>query len=114
MTDPRASWDRVGEQLSGLGLKLKLHFEQAAKEGRPEDEDKIKQAFRTVGDAVEQAFAAVASAAQDEAARDDVRGVARSMMDALDESFAQLGDRFRSTVARERSDPEEGAGTDSP
>ena len=37
MTDPRTSWEQVGEELSGLGLKLKLHFEQAAKEGRAED-----------------------------------------------------------------------------
>ena len=114
MTDPRASWEQVGEQLSGLGLKLKLHFEQAAKEGRPEDEDKIKQALRTVGDAVEQAFTAVASAARDDAAREDVRGVGRSMMNALDDSFAQLGDRFRSTVAREGSDPGEGPGAERP
>ena len=105
MADPRTSWDQVGDQLTGLGLKLKLHFEQAAKEGRPEDEDKIKEALRTVGDAVEQAFTALAAATRDDAVRDDARGVGRSMLDALDESFAQLGDRFRSTVARDRSEP---------
>ena len=100
MTDPRKSWEQVGDDLSGLGLKLKMHFEQAAKEGSAEAEDSIKDALRKVGDAVEQAFSALGNASRDDAVRDDARHVGRSMTDALDASFSKLGEQFRSAVKR--------------
>ena len=103
MADPRASWEQVGDQLSGLGLKLKLHFEQAADEGRPEDEDKVKEALRSVGDAVDQVFTALRTAARDDAVREDAQDVGRSVVEALEETFAGLGDRFRSSI--KRADP---------
>lgn len=101
MTDPRKSWEQVSEDLSGLGLKLKMHFEQAAKEGRGEDEDKIKEALRKVGDAVDQAFTAMGNASRDDAVREDARDVGRSMRDALDASFSKVGEQFRSAVKRD-------------
>ena len=101
MPEPRASWEQVGESLSGLGLKLKMHFEQAAEAGRPEDEDKIREALKSIGDAVDQTFTALGSAARDEAVRDDARDVGRSVLAALDATFAELGDRFRSAIKRD-------------
>ncbi|CAN5381430.1 hypothetical protein BH24ACT7_BH24ACT7_13320 [soil metagenome] len=101
MANPRAGWEEVGARLSELGLKLKLHFEQAAKEGRPEEEDKVKESLRMVGDAVDRTFTALGGAARDDAVRDDVRDVGRSMLSALDATFSELGDRFRATVKHE-------------
>jgi hypothetical protein len=100
MPEPRESWEQVSERLSGLGLKLKLHFEQAADAGRPEDEDKIKEALRSVGDAVDKAFTALGTAARDDAVRSDAREVGRSVVDALDATFSELGERFRSSIKR--------------
>jgi len=97
MTDTRASWNDVGAQLNELGLKLQLHLEQAAAEGR-EDEAKIKDALRAIGDAVEQAFGALGAAAKDDAVREDVKEVGGAVRDALDATFAELGERFRSVV----------------
>jgi len=94
------SWEQVGQRLSELGLKLKLHLEQAQKEGRTEDEDRIKEALRSVGAAVEQAFTAVGNAARDEAVRDDAKDVGRSLLEALDTTFSHLGERFRSTMKK--------------
>ena len=74
MTDTKSSWNEVGAQLNELGLKLQLHFEQAAAEGRA-DEDKVKDALRSVGDAVEQAFAALGAVAKDDAVREDIKDV---------------------------------------
>lgn len=101
MSDPRASWEQVGEQLSGLGLKLKLHFEQAAKDSGAKHEDNIKEALRQVGDAVDQAFTALGNATTDDAVREDARDAGRSMRDALDASFSRLGEQFRSSVKRD-------------
>lgn len=100
MTDERAGWDEVRERLNELGLKLQLHYEQAGGEGHDEDTDKIKEALRTIGDAVEQAFGALGTVVKDDAVRDDVKDVGRSLLDALDATFSELGDRFRSAVKR--------------
>jgi hypothetical protein len=94
----REDWEDVGSKLTGLGLKLKMHFEQAAKEGRPADEDVVKENLHKVGDAVEQAFAALGSASRDDAVRQDVKDAGRSMLEALDATFSELGERFRSAV----------------
>jgi hypothetical protein len=108
MAGPKESWEQVGDRLSGLGLKLKLHFEQAADEGHTEDEDKVKDALRTVGDAVEQAFTAIGTAARDEAVRVDARETGRSVIEALDATFSELGDRFRATIKRDEASPDTG------
>ena len=101
MPDPRASWEQVGERLSDLGLKLKLHFERAAHEGRAEDEDKVREALRALGSAVDQTFTALGSAASDSAVREDAHDVGRSVLAALDATFAELGERFRSSIKRD-------------
>jgi hypothetical protein len=94
----REDWEDVGSKLTGLGLKLKMHFEQAAKEGRPVDEDKVKESLHKVGDAIGQTFTALGAASQDEAVIQDVKDAGRSMIEALDSTFSELGDRFRSAV----------------
>lgn len=96
MNDARAKWEQVGDQMSELGLKLKLHFEQAAGAERSEEEDRVREALRTLGDTVEQAFNALGTAARDDAVRTDVKDVGRSVVDALEASFAELGERMRS------------------
>ncbi len=106
MADVRSEWEQVTEKLSGLGLKLKLHFEQAANEGRKEDEDKVKENLRKVGDAVDQTFTALGAASRDEAVREDVKDVGRSFIEALDATFSELGDRFRSTVKHDEDSAE--------
>jgi hypothetical protein len=94
----REDWEDVGSKLTGLGLKLKMHFEQAAKEGRPVDEDKVKESLHKVGDAIGQTFTALGAASQDDAVIQDVKDAGRSMIEALDSTFSELGDRFRSSV----------------
>ncbi len=49
------------------------------------------------GDAVEQAFGASGAAAKDDAVREDVKEVG-AVRGALDGTFAELGERFRSVV----------------
>ena len=97
MTDTRMSWAELTQQLNELGLKLQLHFEQAAADGEHEDEDEVKKALWAVGEAVEQAFTALGAAARDDAVRQDVKEYGRCRgRDRL--YFAELGDRFRSVV----------------
>ncbi len=97
VTEPKDSWQQVGDQLSGLGLKLKLHYEQAAKDGQPVDESPIKEALQKLTAAVEQTFGALGNAASDDAVRQDARDVGLSLRDALESSFSKLGEQFRSS-----------------
>jgi hypothetical protein len=100
MADVRASWDEVGDRLQELGLKLQLHLEQAATDGRTEDEDRIREALHGVADAVEQAFTALGNAAGDDAVRDDLRDVGGSVVEALDATFSELGERVRELLGK--------------
>ena len=100
MADMRASWDEVGNRLQELGLKLQLHLEQAEREGRTEDEDKIREALHGVADAVEQVFSALGNAAGDDAVRDDLKDVGQSVVGALESTFSELGDRVRNLVGK--------------
>jgi hypothetical protein len=95
MTDAKAKWTEVGNQLNELGLKLKLHLEQAAPEDGREDADKVREALTTLSAAVEQAFGALGTAARDDAVRTDVKDAGRAVVDALDATFAELAERVR-------------------
>jgi Flp pilus assembly pilin Flp len=102
MADTRESWEEVLSRLNELGLKLQLHFEQAGSDEEvAAEEDRVKEALRTVGDAVEQAFGALGGAVKDDAVREDVVDVGRSVLEALDATFSELGERFRSAVKRD-------------
>lgn len=100
MAAPRESWEEVGERLSELGLKLKLHVEQAEK-GRAEAETEVTDALRSVGDAIDRAFTALGNAVKDDAVREDARDVGQSMIGALDATFSELGERFRAVIKRD-------------
>ena len=95
--EPKDSWQQVGDQLSGLGLKLKLHYEQASKDGQPVDESPIKEALHKLTIAIEQTFSALGNAVSDDAVREDARNVGFSLRDALESSFSRLGEQFRSS-----------------
>jgi hypothetical protein len=86
MSDTPSDWKQVADSLSGLALKLKMHFEQAAGE---EDKAEARQALDRLGDAVEGAFEAVRNAVKDPAVKDDVREVGATLKDALAKTFAE-------------------------
>jgi len=95
MSDAKAKWSEVGSQLEQLGLKLNLHFEQAAGERGSEDGDKVREALHGISDAVEQAFGALGAAARDEAVRDDVKDAGRAVVEAMEATFSELSERVR-------------------
>lgn len=86
MSDTPSEWKQVADSLSGLAMKLKLHFEQATGE---EDKAEARQALDRLGDAVEGAFEAVRSAVKDPAVKEDVREVASTLKDAVTNSLAE-------------------------
>ncbi len=97
MADVRSAWQSAGDRLSGLGLKLKLHYEQQRAEDEAEDEPRpeVKEAVKRLADAVQDTFEAMGSAVKDPAVRADVKQVGQSLTDALGVTFAEVSDELR-------------------
>ena len=102
MNDTKAAWDEVAKRAEGLGLKLKLHLEQA----HDDDEaavakPRLEAALSHLGDALDDAFEALGNAARDPAVKDDLLGVGSLLRDALSSTFSDAGDEFRRAFRRQ-------------
>jgi hypothetical protein len=102
VTDTKQAWHEVGDQFSGLGLKLKLHFEQAI-QARPDDET-MRKALEELRDSVDRAFDAVGNAVKDPSVKQDVKDVATSLREAFATTFAETSEDLRSCFTKHRSD----------
>jgi hypothetical protein len=92
MNEKTASeWNEVGERLGGLGLKLKLHAEQAL----GEDRVRVEDALQNVREAIEEAFSALRAGVTDPAVRDDVKNVAEGVASAISSTLSGVGDELR-------------------
>ena len=78
-------WDAVGKAIEGLGLKLKLHFEEVASEGK----EPLKSATDKLGDAVERSFDALRAAVHDPAIKENVKEVATLLRDAVANTMSE-------------------------
>lgn len=92
MTDPRQAWGEVADHLSALCLKLKLH----AEEELSDDEIRAKAGLDRLAAVIDETVDAIEDAYEDEAVRSDAREMARSFVDAVEATFRDVGDRFRS------------------
>lgn len=92
MADPKKAWGDVGDALSALGLKLKLHTEQE----RSEEENKeFTSALQRLAGTVDDIFDALGNAARDPAVKDDARGVAQAFAGAVDATIAEAKSRLK-------------------
>lgn len=83
-------WKAVGDDIEGLALKLKLHFEQDA----PESRDDMQTAVKAAADGVEAAFEGLRAAVKDPAVKQDVKDVAVGLRDALANTLSELSARL--------------------
>ncbi|MCO8126008.1 hypothetical protein NHL50_02170 [Acidimicrobiia bacterium EGI L10123] len=91
MTDTRTAWGEVGDNLSALLLKLKLH----AEEELSDDDVREKCGLDRVTAVLEETAEAMSDAYEDEAVRADAREVARSFVAAVDTTFREAQTRMR-------------------
>jgi len=88
-TDTKTAWQAVADHLDALGLKLKLHFEQAAQGQRPAEE--VGRAFERLGAAIETTFSAIGAAVEDRAVREDASKLAVALGNALADTLSAAG-----------------------
>jgi hypothetical protein len=95
-TSTKKSWNEVGSLLTGLGLKLQLHVEQAASA----EKDGVTDAIRSLAESLEHAFEGLRTASNDVAIRDDVKNVARSLSEAVGSTLTNVGEEIRDVVKK--------------
>jgi hypothetical protein len=91
MADTKKAWEEVGDALSALGLKLKLHAEQEMSEDGKEFTSALERLSGTVNDI----FQGVGNAAKDPAVRDDARNVAQAFAGAVDATIDEARSRIK-------------------
>lgn len=92
MADPKKAWGDVGDALSALGLKLKLH----AKQELSEEEDKeFTSALQRLAGTVDDIFDGIGHAARDPAVKEDARSVAQAFAGAVDATIEEAKSRLK-------------------
>ena len=91
MADSKKAWAEVGDAMSALGLKLKLHAEQEMSEDHKEFTSALERLTGTVNDI----FEGVGSAARDPAVRDDARSIAQAFAGAVDATIDEARSRLK-------------------
>ena len=110
MDDARAAWNEVGARFTGLGQRLKTHFNETESpptgdaEAPPAGSDStaaaVKEAMRRIGEAIDAAVGAVAASAKDPAINEDVRAAAKALGTAMAATFGEVGDDLRRVFNR--------------
>lgn len=98
-TDVKRAWTKVGDELSSLGLKLKMHAEE---EFSDEDGEEVKTALKRLADAIDDAVEAVGNAASDPAVQADVKTTGTSLLDALTTTANEVISSCRSAADEAR------------
>lgn len=96
-SDPRQAWSNVADELSALGLKLKLHMQQESSEELEDSED--DSAIEKLGEYFDAAIDAIENAAGDEAVRADLRETRQALTDAITATFRQVKDGVRKSTS---------------
>jgi hypothetical protein len=92
-------WAEVEKSLNSLGLKLKLHAEQALSE----DRERIDSALHDLRHTIEGAFEALHGAVTDQAVRDDLKNVAGGVAHAVSSTLSGVGREVRDRTKVDKS-----------
>jgi hypothetical protein len=95
-------WDKMAEQVSSLGRKLKETYQRSIADEGP-DQAEIKAALRTLGNAWEKVAQAVGAAARDEAVRANMKSAATGFFEAVGAAFSELGSELRRSNATDET-----------
>ena len=105
-TDVKMAWSKVGDELSGLGLKLKYHVQEEFADD--DDGKEVKAALKRLADAIDDTVDAAGNAAKDPAVREDVKDASQSLITALTTTMNEAVNACRSaTSERAKTDQED-------
>ena len=94
MSDQAARWQEIANRAEALGLKLKLHMEQAG------DDSGGEAALDRFRAATDYAFTAAGNALRDDAVRADVREIGQLMIEAITAAVGHASGEVREQLDR--------------
>ena len=93
----------MAEHVSSLGRKLRDTYERTIGEAGP-DQDDVKSALRTLGNAAERLAQAVGAAARDVEVRTTMKSAATGFFEAVGAAFSDLGSDLRRSHSPDDAD----------
>jgi hypothetical protein len=96
-TDPTDDpWDDVAARWAKIADGIREHYREVSG-GEGPSEGEVKDALRTLGDAGRRMVDSVGDALRDPQVREQVRSAAAAFVNALGDTFSDLGDELRRT-----------------
>lgn len=100
MVDAKREWDEVTESFTGLGGRLREHYEKQSGSEPPTGKGDVEQALRTLGDALDRAFSSVGDALRDPEFREGAGQAINRLGGALATTVNEAGDEIRKRVGK--------------
>jgi hypothetical protein len=94
MAEAKDKWDDVGERFAEIGRHLRDRFDANAAFGA-DDRDKVNDALRQLGDALDAGFTTIGETLRDPAMRDEMKGAGSSIADAIAATLRDVSDAIR-------------------
>ena len=91
MAEAKDKWDDVGERFGEIGRHLKDRFDANAAFGADE-RDKVNDALRQLGDALDAGFTTIGETLRDPAMRDELKTAGSSVADAIGATLREVSD----------------------
>jgi hypothetical protein len=94
MAEAKEKWDEVGERFGELGRTLKDRFDANAAFG-VDDREKVNDALRRLGDALDAGFTTIGDTLRDPAMRDELKTAGSSIADAIAATLRDVSDAVK-------------------
>ena len=94
MADAKDKWDEVGERFTELGRTLKDRFDANAAFGA-DDREKVNDALRQLGDALDAGFTTIGDTLRDPAMREEMKHAGSSIADAIAATMRDVSDAIK-------------------
>ncbi|MDQ1475585.1 MAG: hypothetical protein QOE62_814 [Actinomycetota bacterium] len=94
MAEAKDKWDDVGERFGEIGRHLKNRFDANAAFGA-DDRDKVDDALRQLGDALDAGFTTIGETLRDPAMRDEMKSAGSSIADAIAATLRDVSDAIK-------------------
>ncbi len=97
------AWDQVGDHFAGVGRRLSERYKALGSEqadAPSADQEKVKEAIRTVTAQLDRAFTSLGDTLRDPEAQAGLKKAVGSLGDALTATFSEAADRIRGMGSR--------------
>jgi len=110
MGETNQAWQNVGEEFTELGRRFRQRYEARGEATEPKEEveaeesSDLTQAMEAIGEGLERVFGSIGDSLQDDEVKSQARSAFSSLLDAIGDTFSELGDEVRGMGQRNEGD----------